>query len=172
LRNILDYFQQNGKDEKLKQVIYDAQALYKSDTINDSLAKKLLIIEDSLFNRAQLNHEMILFYAEVLARALKHLVPAEEHCDYANNLNNLASLYQDMGEYEKALPLYREAIAIRKKILGTEHPDYVISLNDLADLYHDMGEYKNALTLHQEALAIRKKVVGEEHPDYANSLNN
>jgi tetratricopeptide (TPR) repeat protein len=34
------------------------------------------------------------------------------------SLNNLAMLYQAMGNYTAAEPLYKEALAIRKKVLG------------------------------------------------------
>jgi tetratricopeptide (TPR) repeat protein len=63
--------------------------------------------------------------------------------------------------------LYKEALAIRKKVLGENHPDYATSLNDLAVLYYTMGNYTAAEPLYKEALAIHKKVSGENHPDYA-----
>ena len=43
---------------------------------------------------------------------------------YATGLNNLALLYMAMGDYARAEPLYRQALAIRKKALGEDHPDY------------------------------------------------
>ena len=77
-----------------------------------------------------------------------------------------------MGAYDRAEPLYRQALEIRKKALGEEHPDYATSLNNLAALYHAMGAYDRAEPLYRQALEIRKKALGEEHPDYATSLNN
>ncbi|HRF20218.1 MAG TPA: tetratricopeptide repeat protein, partial [Chitinophagaceae bacterium] len=56
-------------------------------------------------------------------------------------LNNLAGLYQSMGLYTKAEPLYIEARDIRKKMLGEKHPRYAMSLNNLATLYQEMGQY-------------------------------
>ena len=53
-------------------------------------------------------------------------------------------LYQAMGEYAKAEPLYQEALRIRQKVLGPEHPDTATSLNNLASLYRAMGEYAKA----------------------------
>ena len=41
-----------------------------------------------------------------------------------SSLNNLAGLYEAMGEYDRAEPLFRQALEIRKKALGEEHPDY------------------------------------------------
>jgi hypothetical protein len=43
-----------------------------------------------------------------------------------------------MGNYTAAEPLYKEALAIRKKVLGENHPDYARSLNNLASLYHEL----------------------------------
>jgi CHAT domain-containing protein/Tfp pilus assembly protein PilF len=92
--------------------------------------------------------------------------------NYANSLNNLALLYNNMGNYTKAEPLYVEAMNIWKKVLGTEDPDYATSMNNLAFLYHNTGNYTKAEPLYVEAMNIWKKVLGTEHPDYALSLNN
>jgi Tetratricopeptide repeat len=38
-------------------------------------------------------------------------------------LNNLAVLYYEQGRYSEAEPLYRDALAMRQRLLGEEHPD-------------------------------------------------
>ncbi len=63
----------------------------------------------------------------------------ENHPDYATSLNNLAVLYEAMGRFTDAEPLYRQAMEICKVQLGENHPDYAISLNNLAGLYQDNG---------------------------------
>ena len=75
-----------------------------------------------------------------------------------------------MGAYDRAEPLYRQALEIRKKALGEGHPDYAGSLNNLALLYHAMGAYDRAEPLYRQAKEIRKKALGKGHPDYASSL--
>ncbi|SEH08495.1 Toxin HigB-2 [Candidatus Venteria ishoeyi] len=40
----------------------------------------------------------------------------------ATTLNNLASLYESMGAYEKALPLYERSLEIKEVALGKGHP--------------------------------------------------
>ena len=77
-----------------------------------------------------------------------------------------------MGDYAKAEPLYKRALAIREKALGPDHPDTAQSLNNLALLYDSMGDYAKAEPLYKRALAIREKALGPEHPDTAQSLNN
>jgi CHAT domain-containing protein/tetratricopeptide (TPR) repeat protein len=96
----------------------------------------------------------------------------KNHPDYALSLNNLAALYQDMGDYARAEPLYLEALAITKKAVGTDHPNYALYLNNLADLYRFMGPYARAEPLYRQALEIWKKALGADHPNYALYLNN
>jgi tetratricopeptide (TPR) repeat protein/CHAT domain-containing protein len=95
-----------------------------------------------------------------------------EHSKVARSLINLAQLYSEMGQYEKALPLQELAVSVYKKGLGEEHPEVARSLNNLALLYFKMGQYEKTLPLQEQALKIDKKTLGEDHPDVARSLNN
>ena len=81
-------------------------------------------------------------------------------------------LYYSQGRYGEAEPLYQEALAMRKRLLGDEHPDVATSLNNLALLYNNQGRYGEAEPLYQEALAMWKRLLGDGHPDVASSLNN
>ena len=60
------------------------------------------------------------------------------------SLNNLAVLYYNMGDYEKALPLYQRALEICEKVLGPQHPDVATTLNNLAELYHQYGRLRKS----------------------------
>jgi tetratricopeptide (TPR) repeat protein len=86
-------------------------------------------------------------------------------------LNALAELFRNKGEYDRALPLYEECLAKRKRVLGDNHPDTLISLGNLAFLFKTKGEYDRALPLYEECLAKRKRVLGKDHPDTLISLN-
>jgi tetratricopeptide (TPR) repeat protein len=79
----------------------------------------------------------------------------EEDENYALLLNNLAELYESMGEYKKVEPHYLKSLKIREKILGEEHPDIATSYNNLAGLYRSMGAYKKAEPLYLKALKIK-----------------
>ena len=76
------------------------------------------------------------------------------------------------GKYDDAEPMYKESLAIRKKVLGEEHPSVATGLNNLAELLKDQGKDDEATPLYKESLAIRKKVFGDEHPKVATALNN
>ena len=86
--------------------------------------------------------------------------------------NALADMFKSKGEYDRALPLYEECLAKRKRVLGDDHPDTLASLNNLAGLFESKGEYDRALPLYEECLAKKKRVLGDDHPDTLTSLNN
>src|SRR5260370_732406 len=95
----------------------------------------------------------------------------EDIFDFATSLDNLAVLYYFIGQYQKAEPLYKQALNIRKGVQGDHHPDYGTSVNNLAALYYSMGQYQKAEPLHQQALEITRRL-GQDHPWYATSLTN
>jgi Flp pilus assembly protein TadD len=86
--------------------------------------------------------------------------------------SRIAYYYDSQGRYGDAEPLFLEALAMRKQLLGEAHPDVATSLNNLALLYKFQGRYGDAEPLFLEALAMRKQLLGEAHPDVAASLNN
>jgi len=133
-----------------------------------ALAGELWAISNAL--QALGRHKEALPYAQ---RELALVERAKgEHADVAISLNNLASLYHDVGQYAQALPLYQRSLDISEKFLGPEHPDVATSLNNLAEQYRAMGQYAQALPLYQRSLGILEKVLGPEHPRVAASLNN
>ena len=95
---------------------------------------------------------------------------------------------------DEAEPLYRQALAIKRKIYGEEHPSIATGLNNLAGLlktqvlilYHFLlhndgplwsdfcifqGKYEEALPIIEEAIEIYKKVHGNEHPAVAAAIS-
>ncbi len=71
-----------------------------------------------------------------------------------DSLNNLARLYLYMGDYAKAEPLFRNALEIRKRVLGENHPDYAHSLNDLAMLSYSQGQLAAAEQFLRKGLTL------------------
>ena len=75
----------------------------------------------------------------------------------ATSLNNLAGLYETVGDYAKAEPLLQEALRIQQKVLGPERPATASSLDSLASLYDKMGNYAKAEPLLREALHLVRR---------------
>ncbi|VEN73758.1 putative CHAT domain-containing protein [Candidatus Desulfarcum epimagneticum] len=87
------------------------------------------------------------------------------------SMNNLAALYDVQGRYEKAEPLYREALALYEKMFGTDDPATLTFVNNLASLYDSRGLYDKAGPLYQKALENRERILGPGHPDTLASMN-
>ena len=78
------------------------------------------------------------------ALAIREKALGPDHPDVGESLSNLAGLYEDEGDYAKALPLYQRAIAIREKSLGPNHPVVATRINNLAAMYEGQGNYAEA----------------------------
>ncbi len=74
--------------------------------------------------------------------------------------------------FADAEPMFRDALAIGKKILGPYNQDVSICLSYLAGLLRSTGRHKEAEPLFREAIEISEKTRGREHPNVATDLNN
>jgi tetratricopeptide (TPR) repeat protein len=91
-------------------------------------------------------------------------------------------LLQARGEYARAEPFFRDALAMRQRLYPEGkypdgHPELARSLNNLGALLLARGEYAQAEPFYHGALAMRQKLYPkgkypDGHPDLAQSLNN
>ena len=66
--------------------------------------------------------------------------------------------------------LYREALAIRRRLLGDAHPDVAFTMYALADTLFTVGRHAEAAALCRDVLARRGTSLPERHPILAASL--
>ena len=90
----------------------------------------------------------------------------------AHLLNRAGYYLYARGQLGLAEPLLRQAMEIRRQVLGEQHPSFATSLNNLAELCRSTGRNEEAERLFRQALAIDRKVLGEQHPDFATDLSN
>jgi serine/threonine protein kinase/Tfp pilus assembly protein PilF len=83
----------------------------------------------------------------------------------------IGQLYQEMGNYDRAEEMHREALATRRKLFGPESPQAAASLNDLGLALMAENKLPEAEQAHGEALAIRRGLFGNDNADTATSLN-
>jgi CHAT domain-containing protein/tetratricopeptide (TPR) repeat protein len=105
------------------------------------------------------------------AVTLREKLLGPDHPLVANSLNNLAKLYEELGDAERAVPLYDRAIKSYEKTLGAEHMALAAPLHNLGELYSAIGEYERGEPLFLRAIAIVTKALGAEHPHAATSAN-
>ncbi len=141
-----------------------------------SQEQKLIEQADSLFqhgielyNAGQYQNAVILF--EGVAETRKVLL-GKSHPDYGICLNKAGNCYAELGDYEKAMEFYYQALAIIENEYGKTHRDYAGILNNIGMCLSDLGNYEKALECYHQALTIRAMLLGKNHPDYATSLSN
>lgn len=103
------------------------------------------------------------------------LAPAVFGADAENTATivyNLAGLYQQMGLYAKAEPLFQRCLRFDEAKLGPDHLLVATTVNNLAMLYYSMGQYAKAEPLFERCLKVREGKLGADDVSVAASLNN
>jgi serine/threonine protein kinase len=85
---------------------------------------------------------------------------ADEPLVQARMLLTLGYAYKELGQRERARPLYEQSAEIRRRHLGEEHPDFAMTISYLGDLLADGGDFDGARRLHEKALAVRREALG------------
>lgn len=138
-----------------------------------------LDIEQSLNNLAHLlidlgrMEEAELYLRDAHSILNGAFLPFEEFCyRIAVSASTRASLLKEMGRFDEAEPLYREALQNRMASLPEGHPGIAPYANNLGILLMTTGRYAEAEPLLKLALAMRRFALPEGDPEIAQSLNN
>lgn len=107
-------------------------------------------------------------FALVFAVAVLFFCVSESAAQSAEELNDAGGKYYQLGQYDKAIEHYRQALAIIQK-LGQEDKVAAI-LNNIGSVYEAWGQYDKAIEHFRQALAIAQKLGRET--DVATYLNN
>jgi tetratricopeptide (TPR) repeat protein len=93
----------------------------------------------------------------------------DEDPEYADWLNDIALIYQDLGDNDAAMHLHRGALEIRRAALGPNDRSYAASLVNLASLCRIGGAYSEAEPLFREGIEILKSSQ-DGREDYATGI--
>ncbi len=96
----------------------------------------------------------------------------EDSEEHSTSLNNIGQTYRARGQNNKAEPLHREALRIRKKILGEDNRLTANSYSSLAGVYSSQGRYKEAEIFFKKALEIDIKILEADDIEIATAMNN
>ena len=90
----------------------------------------------------------------------------------AELMATIGSVYQNLGLYAEAEPLFEQAFAENKRVLGDEHPRTLSSANILANSYTMQGRHDEAEPLYLRNLEIGERLFGRENRATLTALNN
>ena len=110
---------------------------------------------------------------ELLAHASERLRTelADQPLARARLLEQVATLNRNLGLYEPALTLGREALALRESLLPAGDPLISTSLEHLAGIYWNLSRNSEAEPLYQRSLRIRERHFGKDSIEVGDTLN-
>ena len=71
-------------------------------------------------------------------------------------LNNIGTVYSEIGLYPEALEQFQKALVIRREIGDRAGED--VTLNNIGSIYWNQGRYSEALEQYQDALIIQQEI--------------
>ena len=95
----------------------------------------------------------------------------KDHPYTAATYNNIALVYDDMGDYDKALEYYGKALEIVESKLGKDHPYTATTYNNIAGVHYAKGDYDKALEYYGKALRILLNTI-KNHPNTISCFQN
>jgi eukaryotic-like serine/threonine-protein kinase len=90
----------------------------------------------------------------------------------AADLHELGHTLVELGRYEEGEGLFREALAMRRAVLGPVHEDVAESLAGVGYARSRQGYPRDTVPLYREALQIYEQRLGSRHPRLARSHQN
>jgi tetratricopeptide (TPR) repeat protein len=94
----------------------------------------------------------------------------QETIRYADSLEYLAGFYEGRREFEQAVPLFKEALNIKKHDLSPNDLDLTEPLGQLAMLYESAGKFSQAEPYTLQKIHIEEKAFGSESANCAQEL--
>lgn len=113
------------------------------------------------------HHRSLHIYKTQLAKAFVTHKYNQISLRISTSLNNIASIYFHLHDFEKALVYYEEALAIRLTKLDHDHIDIAGLHNNIASVLEAQEKYFDALVDYKKALRIYLKNCGNKHPRVA-----
>ncbi len=96
----------------------------------------------------------------------------EDQAKLALSYNNIGESWIDLGEYQKSIDYYKQALSSTLKIYGDKHPNVASILNNLGLAWKLIGEHAKAVSYYEQALSIDQGYYGKHHPKVAVRLDN
>jgi nephrocystin-3 len=87
----------------------------------------------------------------------------QDHLETLASMNNLALVFKDQGESQKAISLFSRVLLEKKIQLGLQHSSVLDTELHLADVFFDQRLYKEAEEHYRQVLRGREKIFGRNH---------
>ena len=69
----------------------------------------------------------------------------QEHPSTLSTVHNIAYVFDNQGEYGKAMEWYERVLAGKEKFVGKYHPSTLGTVNNIAMVFNERGKYGEAM---------------------------
>ncbi len=151
----------------LSAALSQQQELYGD--INEDTAATLKELADAVDQDGDLKSAIPLMQRAVaVQRKLRGSAP---HPALAEAINDLASMLEDNNQYDQAESLFKESLAMMRRLYGDKHPYIATALTNLALLSMKKGDLARSEATYREVLSMQRELLGDNHPDVAETLS-
>ncbi|MGL5877343.1 MAG: CHAT domain-containing protein [Xenococcaceae cyanobacterium] len=154
IESISGNFPQQGRLWTTKGLVYLETGAYRQAIVALQRAEMNRGTDLALHNRIRIGLGEAYRYLGLYPQSLSYLELASRNVgdrhDYGRSLNALGEVHFDLGEYDKALDYYQQALNVRQS-LGDRY-GAIRTLNNLGQIYRQMGKSVEAIEFYQQAL--------------------
>ena len=148
-----------GETEKADKLL--AQVAQQAQTHIDAAA-------EAAYQRAKIAEDNLKYTAAFdYARRAVQLSPEK-----SRYLNKAGLLAQTLGDADKAIRYFEQALDSDLKTFGDNHPEVATDRNNLGSAWRDKGEFDKAIRYFEQALQSGLKTFGDDHPRVATMRHN
>ncbi len=144
-------------DPELEKHIKELKLL-KEDTNKINLLNK--IVQDAPNGVWEQYNEQLKKLSTTLTESNNNAIKLNAKKALATAINNEAFIFDGQGNFERALPLYKQSLNLRREV--KDQSGVGQSLNNIADLYQSQGNIELALEYFKQSLEIRELIKEEE----------
>jgi non-specific serine/threonine protein kinase/serine/threonine-protein kinase len=90
----------------------------------------------------------------------------------ADILHALGETYRTYDQYDRAIPLFQEALALKRGAAGDNDRTTLVTLNKLSQSQAMSGDLKSGIVTQEQVVALSEKTIGKENAEYSARLSN
>ncbi len=90
----------------------------------------------------------------------------------ADILHALGETYRTLDQFDRAIPLFQESLALKRAAAGEDDPTTLVTLNKLSQSQAMSGNLKDAIVTQEKVVALSERVLGKEDAEYSGRLAN
>lgn len=114
------------------------------------------------------NEQAIAWYQKALPVFEKNKTKLSD--GYTFSLNNLATAYSNLKQFDRALALFGEVLSLKEKLYGKKHYEYFYTINSITRLHLRMQNPDMALRYALLGLSINTAQWGNQIPEFSEEL--